>query len=153
MSSRIAIAVVVVLSAAAGGCSRTSDADRIRAVLDDGVRALEDCRPDEAGALLAETYRDDAGRNRATLVAIARVALAGGPVTIFLVDPTIEIEGDRAHVEVDAYALQTRSRIEKAADLIPKDARRFALVVRLARIGGDWKVTAIDGDGIPAAPY
>lgn len=144
-----AMAVVTFLVLALGGGAVSAE-DQIRAVLTDGVAALEAQNVGAAGDLLHEDYKDNGGRTKSALKGISFMALRRGPVLIGLttVDITVpepKAKATTATAVVQGVVLQGTPGLEVAKDLLPTRGRAFDVTVRFARVDDEWQVTAIDG--------
>lgn len=145
-----ALALTLVLVGLAASCSKKETPEQqIRALLDEGVKALEAKDVGAAADLLAEGYKDALGRDKKQMRAIAFVVLRQGPVRLSLSDEVIEVEpgGQRAKVTAKVRALQTAGAPETVGDLVPR-GRAVEVELALVKEGDDWRVTAIDGDGV-----
>jgi hypothetical protein len=123
-----------------------SPEDQIRALLNEGVAALE--AQDVAGAadLLHDDYKDGGGRTKSALKGVTFMALRRGPVFIGLTKVDIAVDGARATADVEGVALQGQPEVKVARDLLPERGRAFDVTVALTRVDDDtWRVTAIDG--------
>lgn len=146
---RAAVAIAVLLLA---GCTeKLSDEEQIRRVLDQGVAHLEAGDSASAADLLSERYLDSTRRDRTTMKRIAFFILRRGPVRIALKDVVIDVEGNKATARFVAWGLQGAAEINTLSDVLPTGARQMQLDVKLAREDDDWRVTAIDGDGMKAS--
>lgn len=133
---------------AAGGCRKQETPEaQIRKVLDAGVAALEARDVDAAAALLAEGYKDDAGRTRKRLKQLAFFALQQGPVLVSLQSVDVQVQGEAAMVSLQVLAVQGAGELKSARDLLPTNARAFNLTARLIRDDDAWRITALDGLG------
>ncbi len=150
---RLPALLAIAALALGSACSGPSDEQRILDLVKDGAAALEAGEVDEAADALSDAYADASGRSKRDMVRLAAFALRQGRVRIWLREPQVEVRGAEAELRLVAFALQTNSTVEELADLIPTDARRFELALTLRREGRRWKVVAIDGEGIPAAPF
>ena len=142
----ILVALVAALVATAPACKRETPEAAIRRVLDDGCDALQARDVARAVGHLSPGYKDKLARTNQQMRGLAFWVLRRGPVTVFLRDTKIEVEGETATVTTVAHCFLGRTEIKRLGDLIPQGAQRFELTLRLAREKGDWKVRAIDGD-------
>ncbi len=95
---------------------------------------------------LSPDYKDKLSRTNQQMRGLAFWVLRRGPVTVFLRDTKIAVEGETATVTTVAHCFLGREHIDRLSDLIPQGAQRFELTLRFAREGGDWKLRALDGD-------
>jgi len=140
-------AILLLLAAAAvSACTRETPEAAIRRVLDDGCDALQQRDVARAVRHLSDGYKDKLSRTNQQMRGLAFWVLRRGPVTVFLRDTKIEVEGDTATVTTVAHCFLGREHVDRLADLIPQGAQRFELTLRFAREGRAWKIKAIDGD-------
>jgi hypothetical protein len=132
--------------AATPACKRETPEAAIRRVLDDGCEALQQRDVARAVRHLHAEYKDKLSRTNQQMRGLAFWVLRRGPVTVFLRDTKIEVEGDSAKVTTVAHCFLGHEKIDRLADLVPQGAQRFELTLRFERDGGDWKIRAIDGD-------
>jgi len=132
----------------ASGCHEDTPEKAIRRVLDDAVAAIHARDVDRAARHLSPTYRDRLGRTAREVRQLGFFVLRRGPVYVHLRDTNIEVEGAIARVTTTAYAVQGQPEMRKLGDLVPRDAERLELTLRLALEAGRWRVRAIDGDGL-----
>jgi hypothetical protein len=151
-SRLLAFSLALVLFGALSACSeKQTPEQQIRALLDQGVKALEEKDVAAAAELLSESYQDKSGRDRQRMKGIAFVVLRRGPVRLEISDEVIEVEpgGQRAKVSAKVRALQTASEPETVGDLMPR-GQAVDVEIHLVKEGDDWLVTAIEGDGVGA---
>ena len=140
------VLALAAVSAAAPGCKHETPEAAIRRVLDDGCDALQQRDVARAAHHLSPGYKDKLSRTNQQMRGLAFWVLRRGPVTVFLRDTKIEVEGETATVTTVAHCFLGRENIYRLSDLVPQGAQRFELTLKLAREKGDWKVRAIDGD-------
>jgi hypothetical protein len=128
------------------GCKRETPEAAVRRILDDACDALQTRDVARAVRHLSPDYKDKLSRTSRQMRGLAFWVLRRGPVTVFLRDTKIEVDGATATVTTVAHSFLGHSEINRLADLIPQGAQRFELTVRFAREGDVWKVRAIDGD-------
>lgn len=146
----LGLSLVVGLLVALAGCSeKQTPEQQIRAVLEEGVKALEAKDIGAAGDLLSDSYKDASGRDKKRMKGIAFVVLRRGAVRVALSDEVIEVEpsGARAKVSAKVRALQTTGAPETVGDLVPR-GRAVDVELHLVKEDGEWRVTAINGDGV-----
>ncbi len=137
------------------GCSdKRSPEQQIEALLEQGVKALEDKDIKAAGELLADSYRDSNGRDQRQMKGIAFLVLRRGPVHLSLSDKKIELDasGTNATVSMKVTALQTAGAPQTVGDLMPR-GRAIDVQVHVVKEGDDWRVTAIEGDGMGSSDF
>lgn len=145
-----AMALVTFFALGFGGRSVSAE-DQIRAVLDQGVVALEAQDVGSAGDLLHENYKDNGGRTKSALKGVSFMALRRGPVFISLTDVQVTVPEPRksattATAAVKGIVLQGTPELKVAKDLLPTRGRAFDVTVQFSRVDDDaWQVTAIDG--------
>lgn len=149
----LSFAVALACGLLLGACSKTPETpeQQIQKVLAAGVSALETKDIGAAGDLLADGYRDARGRDKKRMKAIAFVVLRRGPVRLSLSDEVVEVDesGTRATVRAKVRALQTAGAPETVGGLLPR-GRAVEVELSLVKEGDEWRVTAIDGDGVGA---
>ena len=141
-----ALLLLVAALAAAPGCKRETPEAAIRRVLDDGCEALQQRDVARAVRHLSPQYQDKLSRTNQQMRGLAFWVLRRGPVTVFLRDTKIEVDGETATVTTVAHCFLGREHIDRLSDLVPQGAQRFELTLRFVRERGDWKVRALDGD-------
>lgn len=137
------------------GCSeKRTPEQQIEALLEQGVKALEDKDIKAAGALLADSYKDSNGRDQRQLKGIAFLVLRRGPVHLSLSDKKIELDasGQRAIVSMKVTALQTAGAPQTVGDLMPR-GRAVDVQLHVVKEGDEWRVTAIEGDGMGSSDF
>jgi hypothetical protein len=134
------------VAVAAPACQRETPEVAIRRVIDDACDALQVRDVARAVRHLSPDYKDKLARTNQQMRGLAFWVLRRGPVTVFLRETKIEVDGETATVTTEAHTFLGRTEINRLSDLIPQGAQKFDLTIRFAREGGDWKVRAIDGD-------
>ena len=140
------LAIVLLAAATTPACKRETPEAAIRRILDDGYDALQARDVARAVHHLAPDYKDKLSRTNQQMRGLAFWVLRRGPVTVFLRETKIEVEGEAATVTTEAHTFLGRTEINRLGDLIPQGAQKFDLTIKFAREGGDWKVRAIDGN-------
>lgn len=137
-----------------GACSKKPETpeQQIQKVLEAGVSALEAKDLRAAGDLLADGYKDARGRDKKRMKAIAFLVLRQGPVRLSLADEVVEVDesGTRATVRATVRALQTAGAPETVGDLLPR-GRAVEVELQLVKEDDEWRVAAIEGDGVGAS--
>jgi hypothetical protein len=139
----IAFVVVVAL-----GCAKKDSPEaQIKKVIDDGIAGLEDRDADKAAETLADDYADKSHRTKKQLKQLAFFALQQGPLIVAVQDEHVHVDGDTGTVELHLLAVQGNAQLKSASDLLPSNAKTFALTLHFAKQGSVWKVSSIDGLG------
>lgn len=142
----VVLALTFVVVSSLGACAKESPEAKVRAVLALGEERLE-ARDLSVLDLVDEAYRDDQGRTREQMKLIALAVTRRGPLSIVMRDTQVTVTGDTARATTTAYALQGQGEGAALTDVIPQNAKAFALEIELALRDDEWKVTAVNGAG------
>jgi hypothetical protein len=127
-------------------CKRETPEAAVRRVIDDACAALQERDVARAVRHLSRDYKDKLSRTNQQMRGLAFWVLRRGPVTVFLRETKIQVDGETATVTTEAHTFLGHTEINRLGDLIPQGAQKFDLTIKFAREGGDWKVRALDGD-------
>ena len=132
------LALAVLLACAGCGASGTAE-DEIRAFVDQAEAAAEARDAPELRALVAEDYQEASGRGASDVRNFLHAWLVAHPsVNLLTRIDSIELEGtEQARVKVTVGLLGREAKGESDWDLAA-DLER--LDIRLARVGGEWRV-------------
>lgn len=142
-----AMAIVLFLTLIFGK-KQVSPEDQIKALLQEGVAALEAQDVGRAAVLLHDDYKDQAGRTKSALKGVSFMAVRRGPIFIAFSDVNVTVPpaGTSASAAITGFVLQGQPEVKVARDLIPQRGRAFDVTVALTRVDDEtWRVTAIDG--------
>ena len=112
-----------------------------------GAKALDDNKMSDAMDVISEQYGDSAKRDKKQLKGILFIALRRGPVWVALRDIVVTLDGAKASASLNAFAMQGKAKIETLGDVIPDQARKFELEIKLMKDDDTWTITAIEGLG------
>ncbi len=134
----------------AAGCkdAKVTEEEKVERALDAGLDALEKNDIGAAKAVLSDDYKDKAGRSKMQMGILANFVLKRGPVRLVMKNNGIKIEGGKATVTADIFAVQGAEAIKTPKDLLPQRAKKFSVTVELVKDGDSYQVTSIEGDGI-----
>lgn len=140
----VAALIISIASATISSCSRGTDEEQIRALIESAEIAAEARDVSDLMEWVADDYTDERGANKDELQQLLRAYFVMHPKIELLVNVgEIELEtANRARVQVDVAMLGTRmgggpEQASLAGDL-------EALQVELRRIDGDWRVSRAD---------
>lgn len=140
----LVIALVCVFVAA---CSRTSDEEQIRAVIDAAEQAAEARDTSDAMALIADDYRDAQGLDKTQLRSYLRGYFIAHPKIELLVhigDVKVETATTaRVHVEFALVGTQVAAQPGNA-DRTSLAGESESLLIEFKRIDNEWRVSRVD---------
>lgn len=130
-----------------GGCSepRGTPEAEIERVLEEGAQALEARSLDALEELISDSYRDDRGRDKKTLLRTAFLVFRRGPIRVLRVGTEIEATPESGQARFTAHALQGREVQETPLDLLPQRVRGYRVVLHFIWEGDRWRVRRIEG--------
>jgi hypothetical protein len=146
---RLALSALVALTLV--GCKeRVSPEEEIQRMLDEGVSLLEKGDISGAGDLISDDYMDKSGRDKKTLKRIAFFMMRAQKVSFFLRETEIVMADDLRTAEVKTKVIvgARRADITSLTDALPSGVRKLPITLRVAKLDGDWRVVAIEGDGL-----
>jgi hypothetical protein len=143
----VAIIALVAAAAAIGAVAwrqlrpGPSDEDRIRALLDRAVRAVEEKRPADVMDGVSERFEGQGMGRRELHQFIAYNALRGSWNAVVPLSTRVQVDGDRAEAVVDA-ALVRGARGEGIAGRLPEAGDTWRIEAELEREKEGWRVVS-----------
>jgi hypothetical protein len=143
----VAIIALVAAAAAIGAVAwrqlrpGPSDEDRIRALLDRAVRAVEEKRPADVMDGVSERFEGQGMGRRELHQFIAYNALRGSWNAVVPLSTRVQVDGDRAEAVVDA-ALLRGARGEGIAGRMPEAGDTWRIDAVLEREKEGWRVVS-----------
>jgi hypothetical protein len=130
-------------------CSSKSQTptEQVTKFIHQGIKAIENNQIGDVTSLLSETYQDPDGRTKKKMKRLVFFVLRRGSVTIFLENLQIQFKNDEATVDCELIGLQGHHKIKDIKDLLPKNAKRFNLKLKIAKEEDQWKLRSMSGDG------
>ena len=116
-----------------------SDQEQLLALIDEVAAAAEARNLKRVLSRVAESYRDQQGRDRQGLTQLIRATfLMQKQISVYVVNKDVELADLRAAVaRVDAVITRGQ-RVQKLTDIIPESARALRFTLRWVKEGDQW---------------
>lgn len=145
MSFTMPVVTALLLALLLGGCgSGDSPEEQVRRYVAGAEAAVESRSLGDLKDLIAETYKDDQGRTRRDIVAIAaRYLYANKNIHVLTrIDALTFPAQDQARLAV--YAALTGQNVSDLDALLNMQADLYRFDVELRQIGGEWRLVNAD---------
>jgi hypothetical protein len=134
----VALGSVVAIRAMRQG---PTDEERIRAIFDQGARAVEEKRPGDAMAGVSERFQGEGMGYRELKQFITFQALRGSWNAVLPAVAKVQVAGDQAEVEVDVVLVRGGKGAGVVA-LLPEEGDSLRIDAALVREKDGWKVVS-----------
>ncbi len=120
-------------------CTKTSDQDKIKAVIDRAISAANEKR---AGGVVEDALPNFKGPRGADVRESRRILmgyfLRQGWVRVFKRDLQVQVAGDKATATLDA-TIAVGKPVQKLEDVLPTNGAAVVFTLELEKKGDDWK--------------
>ncbi len=122
-------------------CTKTSDEDKIKAVIDRAITAANEKR---AGGVVEDALPSFKGPRGADIRESRRILmgyfLSKGWVRVFKREVSVQVQGDQATATLDA-TIAIGKPVQKLEDILPTNGAAVVFTLELQKKDGDWKFT------------
>ena len=146
----LGLALVLML----GACRKTSEEDRVRAMLAGAVEALEAGNVGDGMDHVADDYSDEGGHDKAAVKGmLAAQVFRGTRVTIVRRDEKVKVdEGAQTGSLVFDAALFRGDRAQLGG-LVPERMGTYRFTLSVRKVDGDWRVAKASWEPIAATSF